>query len=475
MTSSKSSNSISKTDGEKWPQILVVFIASIAVFATGLHVGWSAPSLPQLFSDDYPFDVSAEEGSYITIIRNLGAFFGSFIGNFILDKIGRRICTILIAVPQIVSFLAIILSYQIMELLYVGRFIGGLAEGMVNTVIIIYVAEIAQPSIRGILGVMTGVAWYFGTLFANIIGSYLSIRTTAGICIAFPVLFIVLFWRMPESPYYLLMKKKDEDAERILKFLLRKPDVNEELIRLQADVVRQMSETGTFRDIFTIDSNRRAFYVTVGARFFQLTTGVAAMNFYIQILLKEATQSIAPHVDASIILLIQLGMTVLNAFVVDRWGRKPLLLFSTIGCFVNLVLQMIFFILKEHTSVDTSVVDWFPLVMMMVLIAVYSIGLGSVVSVLTSEMFSASIKAKLICMVNGSFSLLTLAVTKYYQATADGFGLTVPFSSFVVLTFVEMLFFYYLVPETKGKTLEQIQQKLKGDRKEKNTFYLSQK
>ncbi|KAJ3651077.1 hypothetical protein Zmor_017138 [Zophobas morio] len=466
MTSSKSSKSGNK-DGEKWPQILVAFIATIAVFATGLHVGWSAPSLPQLFSDEYPFDVSAEEGSYITIIGNLGAFFGSFIGNFILDKIGRRLCTILIAVPQIISFLAIILSYQIMELLYVGRFIGGLAEGMVNTIIIIYVGEIAEPSIRGILGVMTGIAWYFGILFANIVGSYLSIRTTAGIFIAFPVLFVVLFWRMPESPYYLLMKKKDEEAERVLKFLLRKSNVNDDLTKLQVDVDRQMSETGTFKDIFTIESNRRAFFVTVGARFFQLTTGVAAMNFYIQILLKEATQSIAPHVGASIVLLIQLVMTVLNVFVVDRWGRKPLFLVSIMGCFVNLVLQMIFFILKEHTSVDTSVVDWFPLVMMMVLISVYSLGLGSVVSVLTSEMFSASIKAKLICMVNGSFSLLTLAVTKYYQATADGFGLTVPFSSFVALTFVGILFFYYLVPETKGKTLEQIQQKLKGDRKEK--------
>ncbi|KAJ3651076.1 hypothetical protein Zmor_017137 [Zophobas morio] len=469
MTSSKGSNSTTKTGGEKWPQVLVAFIATIATFTTGLHVGWPAPSLPQLFSEEYPFDVSAEEGSYITIIGNLGAFFGSFIGNFILDKIGRRRCSIIIAFPQIISFLLIILSYQVMELLYVGRFVGGLAEGMVNTIIVIYVAEIAEPSIRGILGMMTAIAWYSGILFANVVGSYLTIRTTASIFIAFPVLFIVLFWRMPESPYYLLMKNENEEAQHVLKFLLRKPNVNDDLTKLQVDVDRQMSETGTFRDIFTIDSNRRAFFVTVGARFFQLTTGVAAMNFYIQILLKDATQSIAPHVGASIVLLIQLGMTVLNVFGVDRWGRKPLLLFSIIGCFVNLVLQMIFFILKEQTSVDTSIVDWFPLMMMMVLICVYSLGLGSVVGVLTDEMFSASIKAKLVCMVNGSFSLMTLAVTKYYQVTADGFGLTVPFSSFVALTFVAMLFFYYLVPETKGKTLEEIQQSLKGSEKRRKS------
>ncbi|KAJ3651080.1 hypothetical protein Zmor_017141 [Zophobas morio] len=467
MTFSKDTNNRSNSGGKKWPQILVVFVAAIATFANGLHVGWPAPSLPQLFSDEFPFDVSAEEGSYITIIGNLGAFFGSFIGNFILDKIGRRRSIILIALPQITCFLSIILSYQVMELLYVGRFLGGLGEGMVSTITLLYVAEIAEPSIRGTLAVMTTIAWYSGVLFANIIGSYLSIRTTASIAIAIPILFVVLSWKIPESPYYHLMKKDEEKAERVLKFLRRKTNVSEELTKLKADVERQMSETGTFRDIFAIDSNKRAFLVTVVARFFQLCTGVAAMNFYLQILLKEATQSIAPQIGASIVLLIQLVMTVISVFIIDRWGRRPLLLFSIIGCFIDLVFQMIFFIFKEHTTIDTSVADWFPLMMMLVLIFLYSIGLGSVVSVLTSEIFSASIKAKLICLVNGSYSLLTLAFTKYYQATADGFGLTVPFSTFVVLTFFGVLFFYYYVPETKGKTLEQIQQRLKRCRKEK--------
>ncbi|KAJ3651079.1 hypothetical protein Zmor_017140 [Zophobas morio] len=467
MTSTKDSNSVNNNSGKKWSQILVVVIATIATFTTGLHVGWPAPSLPQLFSDEYPFDVSAEEGSYITIIGSLGAFFGSFVGHFILDKIGRRRCILLIGLPQIICFLSIIMSYQVMELLYVGRFLGGLGEGMVSTIILLYVGEIAEPSIRGILGVITGIAWYSGILFANIVGSYLTIRTTASIFIAFPVLFIILFWRMPESPYYLLMKNEDDKAEHALKFLRRKSNVVEELTKLKADVNRQMSETGTFKDIFAIDSNRKAFLVTIGARFFQLATGVAAMNFYLQILLKEATQSIAPHVGASIVLLIQLVMTVISVFIIDRWGRKPLLLLSITGCFVNLSFQTIFFILKEHTSVDTSVVDWFPLMMMMLNISLFSLGLGSGVSVLTTEMFSASIKAKLICLVNGSYALMTLSFTKYYQATADGFGLTMPFSSFVVLSFVGVLFFYYLVPETKGKTLEQIQQRLKGGRKEK--------
>ncbi|KAJ3651074.1 hypothetical protein Zmor_017135 [Zophobas morio] len=458
------------SESKKWPQFLVVITATIAVFTTGLHTGWPAPSLPKLLSDEYPFDVTNEEASYITIIGSLGNFFGSFVGNIFLDKIGRRKTILMIALPQLVSLLCIILSYQVMELLYVGRFMGGIGEGMTITVILLYIGEIAEPTIRGTLATLVSITWYSGVLFVNIVGSYLSIRDTAITFIALPVLFVLLFYKMPESPYYLLMNNDEEQAERALKFLRRQSDVTQELTKLKLDVNRQMSERGTFKDIFTIDSNRRAFFVTVGARFFQLATGVASFNLYLQLLLKEATHTLDPDVGSTIVLLIQLIMTVCSTFIIDKWGRKPLLLFSSTGCFINLAVQSVFFILKERTAVDVSVVDWFPLVMMFLHIFLYSIGLGVVVSVLTSEMFSASIKAKLICLVNACYALLTLVYTKYYQFTADEFGLVVPFLSFAVLTFVGVLFIWFVVPETKGKSLEEIQQKLKGrGRRTENT------
>src|SRR5699024_2721235 len=156
-------------------------------------------------------------------------------------------------------------------------------------IIYIYIGEISEPSIRGILCTMASFMLYFGVLFINIIGSFLTIKITAMSLIVVPVIFVILFCKMPESPYYLLMKNEEEEAIKVLKFLRNRSDVSDEVARLKLDVCRQMSETGTYCDIFAIDSNRKAFLVTLGGRFFQVTTGMYAFGVYVQLLMKEAT------------------------------------------------------------------------------------------------------------------------------------------------------------------------------------------
>ncbi|XP_063926781.1 facilitated trehalose transporter Tret1-2 homolog [Zophobas morio] len=453
---------VSEAEGKKWPQFLAATLASLAVFTTGLHTGWPAPSLPKLLSDEYPYDISNDEASYVTIIGHLGNLCGGLLGTTLLDKIGRKKTILAIAVPQLVSFLLIILSYQLMELLYIARFVGGVAEGMTFTIIPIYIAEIAEPSIRGTLGTLISVTCMFGIVYANVVGSYLSIKITATTFLVFPALFILLFWKMPESPYYLLMMNKQDEAEAALKFLRRKASVGQELTLLIKDVNRQMSESGTFKDIFTIDSNRKAFLLMIGTRVVQQWTGVSAFGLYIQLLLGEATDALSPQIGSTILLFIQLIMAVLSTFFVDKSGRKPLLLFSTGGCCLNLLIQAVYFGLKEHTTVDVSVLNWFPLVMMILFVVLFSTGLGVVVNILNSEIFSASIKAKCVCLVNIIFALGMMSTTKFYQATADAFGLTVPYASFGLISLGGCVFLYLFIPETKGKSLEEIQQQLKG-------------
>ncbi|XP_015836566.1 facilitated trehalose transporter Tret1-like [Tribolium castaneum] len=455
----------SQEEGKKWPQFLAVFAATFVYLGTGVHTGWPAPSLPQLLSEAYPHKVTNDEASYITIIGHLGNICGGFLGNLLLDKIGRKKTILLISLPQILSFLLIIASYEVMELLYLGRFIGGVAEGATFSFMPVYIAEVAQPEIRGSLGTLMSVMRVSGMLLVNLIGSYLTIKQSAMIFLLFPIIFVTVFYKMPESPYYLLMKNRKLEAESVLKFLRRKKSVSEELVKLTNDVNRQMSESGTFRDIFRIESNRKALFLVGLLRIFQQCTGFSAFSSYVQILLSEATQTLAPHIGASILLLVQLFMAVLSSFFVDKWGRKPLLIFSTIGCFINLTLQTIFFAMKEYTNFEVSVIDWFPLVMMIIFMILYFSGLGVTVNIVTSEMFSASVKGKTISLVNATFAFGMLATTKFYQTTADNFGLTVPFSIFALLTLFAVIFEYICLPETKGKTLEEIQQELKGNKR----------
>lgn len=347
-------------------------------------------------------------------------------------------------------------------MLYVARFSAGLGEGATFTIMAMYIGEIAEPSFRGTLGSSMSVTLRIGMLFINIIGSYMNIEDTALVCILFPIAFIVTFLWMPESPYYLLMREKPREAEKSLKFLRRVDDVQEELLKLTTDVRRQLSETSSFKDLITIKSNRRACVIILGLRTIQQFSGISAFTLYTQMLFKEAVDDIQPSTAAIIFSSLQLVMTLVSSFIVDKTGRKPLLIFSCVSCCAVLIIEGVYFILRDYTGVSLDGAKWIPLATMIIFIIVYSVGLGSIVNLMVGELFSASIKAKASCIANVYFAVCYSISTKFFQTVSDAEGLSIPFMVFGVCSGMGAVFCYYFVHETKGKTLEEIQHRLKG-------------
>jgi hypothetical protein len=250
-----------ESKNKTWPQYLAVLTALLAMFCSGIHMGWPSPSLPRLFSEEYPFEVSAEAASYITIIGAVGDIFGNIFSFLLVDYIGRKATILLIGVPQIVSMTMIYLSSYSIVLLYVARFIGGISEGACFTILPIYICEVAEPRIRGLLGASFSLSLILGVLTANIVGSYYSIYTSAVIFLACSAVFLVLFSFMPESPFYLIMKNRIQESRSSLQKLRASKTVEAELDSLVSDVTRQMCERGRFSDLVTIKSNKMAVIV----------------------------------------------------------------------------------------------------------------------------------------------------------------------------------------------------------------------
>lgn len=337
---------------------------------------------------------------------------------------------------------------------------GGVGEGAVVAVQPIYIAEVSSPSIRGAIGTLSTLIAMFGCLFINLLGSYTDIHTAALVCLIFPVLHWICFIPFPESPYYLLMKGNAKKARESLEFLRGSQDVEKEMLGLTADVARQMSESGKYRDLFAIDSNRRAFILMTITRTVQQFTGISAFISYYQILIEQTTD-LSPVMGSSLILLTQIIMVLLASKFVDRFGRKPLLITSASLTSVVLFTLGIYFTLKDYTTLDLSGIDWFPLPTMVLFIVSAFLGIGVVIPIVVSEIYSTSIKAKAISLGGIVLASTMMASTKFYQYSADNFGLAVPFFSFATSTLFGALFFHFKLPETKGKTLEEIQQELK--------------
>ncbi|XP_060528767.1 facilitated trehalose transporter Tret1-like [Cylas formicarius] len=450
-----------KDDGGKLTQYLAVLSATVVLFTSGLYQGWPAPSLTKIFSDEYPFEVNEEEGSYITIIGPMGHVIGGFIWSYLLDKIGRKKALLTISIPQILSFGLIFFSSYGKYLLYIARVLGGMGEGASFTVVPGYIAEVAEPEVRGILGSFICSSISIGLLVINLVGSFMDIHATALVCLAFPIFFLLIFSIMPETPYFHLMNKDVEKARESLQILRRQHNVEKELKQLTADVERQMSERGTFKDLFFIDSNRRALIMVVCMRFFGLFSGAVAFASYNQILIAQST-NIDPTLGSTIILIILIATVFLSCFYIDRIRRKTLFTVSSAFVSLSLFSQAIFLTIRDYTSVDVSSCSWLPLLIMIIFNFAFMAGIGVGANIFIGEIYSTSIKSKAMFIGSVVFSTCVISTTKFYQYTADNLGLAVPFYCFGIITFFGTLFYHFVMVETQGKSLETIQRELKG-------------
>lgn len=427
---------------------------------------WSSPSIPKISEDKINYDISLDEASYFTVLPPMGAIFSCFIYSKLTDKIGRKYTLLLIAVPQTVALVLISVAESIW-VFYIARFITGFGDSCLFAALPVYVAEITTPKVRGTWGNFMTFLIYIGQLTINIIGSYTSVVMTAQICLIFPIFFFCTFSFMPETPYFYLIKNRVEDARRSLQKLRRKENVEEELNKLRCDVERQMSESSTWRDVFLIDSNRRAVYAGIFLRGSQQLGGISSFAVYTQYIFLKSGGDVSASTSSIIFMGLCASLNLCAGFTLDKIGRRRSYFLSLLLCGSVLLCEAVYFILEQFggDKIDVTVVNWIPLVGMILYVTFYSFGLGIVPTLMLGELFSASIKGKGLFLLNIVFATLVCCSTKLFHLLDTTFGLFAPFLFFSISCFISTVLALFFVPETKGKTLEEIQQSLKGDKK----------
>lgn len=380
----------------------------------------------------------------------------------LVDKIGRKRSALLVIVPYIVAFIVIALANNI-YVFYVARAIVGVGDAGLFSVLPTYIGEITTPNVRGSWGNCLSMFMYIGQTTINVIGGYTTIKQAALICLPFPILFLCTFSLNPESPYYCIMKGEKDKARKALQILRQTDNVEAEMRQLESDVRRQMSEPGTWKDLFMIKSNRRALLAGMGLRWFQQLCGISVFSVYAQYIFQQAGGGISAIQSA---IMFQGAVTVGNvicAFFLDKIGRRSATISSLFCCALVLTGEAAYFYISlKHPEVDLSYFQWMPLAGMLIFVPVFSFGLGIVPTLMLGELFSASIKGKGLCMLNINWGVALSTLSKVFQLMETKYGLYSPFTLFAVSCFINTALAYYVVPETKGKTLEEIQQDLRA-------------
>lgn len=434
---------------------------------SGSHIGWTSPILPKLKSSESYMPITSDDASWIASFVLLGSIPGNIIAAFIVDRLGRKVCLLLAGIPLAISWILIIVAWC-PYVLYVSRFIGGIGLGVAYVVCPMYIGEIADKEIRGSLGSLIKLMVTFGELYAHAIGPFVSYECLAYSCAVIPIIFFLTFSWMPESPYYLLMRNREDKATYNLKCLKRyatEDQLEEDIEQMQKTVLRDLSDKGNIWDLFNTPGNRRAVVISFGLQLVLQFSGLAAIESYTQEILEEADTDLSAGIAVIVLSVLQLIAGIGAAALVDRLGRRPLLLVTTLLGGLSLTVTGTFYLLKHYVLANMTGFGWVLHASVIFYELIIALGLNPLSYMMLGELFPTNVKGAAVSIANMWASLLAFFVSKMYQVISDSCGVYTSFGWFAVSCFLGIVFILFMVPETKGKSLLEIQEELNCKKK----------
>ncbi|XP_012250749.2 facilitated trehalose transporter Tret1-like [Athalia rosae] len=452
------------------------FACCMIIFGVGTIAGFNSPAVSILISPDSPIPLSGTQASTLAAVVGFGHMIAPMVTVYLVDKLGRKASLLASTIPVAISFgiVAIAESYIV---LLIGRLIGGLALGLGFAVVPIYLGEIASAKLRGALGTLTGSSMSIGLLFSYVIIPYLNIRRSAYVEFGIAVATAIGVCFVPESPYFLAVKNKFEEAEAVLEKLRGKTDVTEELelvketVKKQSEVSRKKNEGETgaaprkfndLRELFGKRANRRAFLInSLFITVFQ-TGGYTVVLVYGSVILRALKITIDENFASIIIAVIPLCANIVASFIIDKLGRRPLVFVSGVLCGTCTLIISVYFFLMEYKNIDVSAYSNVILFAVFSFVTAFNIGLMPVQFVVVSETLASEIKALASLLVGVIGGLLATLALKFYLMTAITWNLghSVPFLGFSILNYACTALILKYLPETKGKTFIEIQREL---------------
>jgi len=387
----------------------------------------------------------------------LGATIGAIFGGKAADLFGRRRVLLVTAAIFGIGALASAVAAS-PTILIISRVVLGLAIGLASTNVPVYLSEVAPPHARGWvvslfqLAVTVGivVAYLTDYAFAGVVEGW---RWMLGLAVAPALVFGTGMFFLPETPRWLIRGGHHEVAHRVLVRIRELGDVNVEIEEIKASLARQ-TEGGHWTDLLRRQV-RPALFVGVGLAVFQQITGINTVIYYAPKILQTAGfNSASGAILATVgIGVVNVAMTIIAMFLVDRAGRRPLLLVGIAGMIITLgVLGLSF-----RISNPSGQLAWIAVICLMGYVASFAISLGPIFWLLIAEIYPLKIRG----LAEGTAATFNwasnLIVSLTFLTLVEKLGASSTFLLYAFASVASWLFAYYFVPETKGRTLEQIE------------------
>ncbi|KAJ0023121.1 hypothetical protein NQD34_003020 [Periophthalmus magnuspinnatus] len=398
--------------------------------------------------------------SIAVAIFSVGGIFGSFSVGLFVNRFGRRNSMLIVNVLSFIS--AVLMGFSKLasswEMLIIGRFVVGLYSGLSTGFVPMYVGEVSPTALRGALGTLHQLGIVVGILIAQVFGLEAVMGNDdlwpllLSFIFVFAVIQCILLPLCPESPRFLLINKNEENkAKNVLKKLRGTSDVSTDIKEMKEESRKMMSEPKvTILELFRSHRYRQPLVVAVVLQLSQQLSGINAVFYYSTRIFEKAgvEQPVYATIGAGV---VNTAFTVVSLFVVERAGRRSLHLIGLFGMAGATILMTIALALLEKLKW----MSYLSIVAIFSFVAFFEIGPGPIPWFIVAELFSQGPRPAAIAVAGFSNWTANFIVGMCFQYIEE---LTYPyvFIIFTVLLLIFFIFTYFKVPETKGRTFDDI-------------------
>ncbi|WP_298215808.1 sugar porter family MFS transporter [Acidocella sp.] len=422
----------------------------------------------------HSFHLSQNLQGLVVAITLGGAAFGAAVAGPLSDRLGRRIVLLVTALLFIVG--ALICAFAPgLGVLLAGRTIVGVAIGVASMLTPLYLSEMAPRQKRGAIVTINQIFVTVG-LFLSYIFDYaltylpqgagraedLIWRAMLGVAGVPGVLLFLGMLILPESPRWLLAHGREDKARDALQRLRPNTDPSREFDTLREEISSESQGNVPWSQVFQGNA-RMPLIIGAGLAIFQQITGINTVIYFAPVTFKDSGIASTPGAILATagIGFLNMVLTVITARLLDHAGRRKMLLLGQAGMFLSLLVLGVCFGISAQAA-QPQLIGWVIFAFIAIYVGFFAIGLGPVFWLLISEIFPLAVRARGMSIATILNWLFNMLVSFTFLDLTSAIGRNGTFFLYAGLTAISIVFTFYLVPETKGRSLEQIEAKLHG-------------